>query len=141
MMWAFTFTTPPSPREQLADAESITDKFNCELSLAALPLASDAVAFILLVVVEHTQFCVAGIGINFFSGMPRKGSRTSIRLQLERPNFVFSRNADLIAFAQTSPRAKNNLREVRPNVVPRFLFSGVFGVRALFSFGGFVFVF
>ena len=36
----------------------------------ALPLASDAAAFLLPVVTEHTQFCVAGIVINLFSDTP-----------------------------------------------------------------------
>ena len=44
----------------------------------ALPLASDAVACFLLVVTEHTQFCVAGIGINLFFGTPREGQERGI---------------------------------------------------------------
>ena len=38
----------------------------------ALPLASNAVAFLLSVVTEHTKFCDAGIGSFPFSGTPRK---------------------------------------------------------------------
>ena len=53
-----------------------------------LPLASDVVAFLLAVVIEHTQFRVAGTEINLFSGTPRKASRASIRHLLERSNVV-----------------------------------------------------
>ena len=71
-----------------------------------LPLASDAVAFLLPVVTEHTQFCVAGIGINLCLGTQRKGSRASIWHRLERPNRH--------CFSCTNGRArKNNLSAVR----------------------------
>ena len=88
------------------------------------------------VVTEPTQFCVACIGITSPLARHENGWRASIRHHSERPNIVLSGNSDLVGVAQRGPHAKKQPSCIWPERPARFVFSDVFGFRALFGRGG-----
>ena len=107
------------------------------VSSRALTLASDA--FLLPVVVElneHTQFCVAGIGINLFSGTSNRfkerafgiieNARTSSCLAI--PTYLYLR--------KKPASKKKHFRVIGPKVLTRLVFPGIYGFRAFFFFFG-----
>ena len=75
-----------------------------------LPLAINTVVFLLPVVTEHRQFCVAGIGICPSSARHENGQERAFS------TIRNARNSGLVVLAQISTRTQNNLRVFGPNV-------------------------
>ena len=84
---------------------------------------------------HHWAHAIVGPG---HCNQPFSSTKSEHSEHLECPNIVLSRNSDLVAFAQTGPRAKNNLRVFGPNVATavrifgRLWISGVFFCEFLF---------
>ena len=88
-------------------------------SSRTLPLASDAVAFLLPVVTEHT-ILRRGHWNQPFLWHPTK-IKSEHSAPFGTPEHHPARNTDLVVFAQTGPRARNNLRVCGPDCPPAAL--------------------
>ena len=82
-----------------------------------LPLASDAIAFLLPVATERTQFCVAGVEINLFLARHEKGQERAFgTIWNARASSCLVIPTKLYLHKQACARGKNRVSD--PNVLP-----------------------